>query len=180
MKTNLGKYLNSIVITKEKIRQAIQEKGILIDKTTYFELYPNLIKEIQVGTSDINIGKIIQTNENNTITIAHINLNNGNIIITENTQTGNIYRIPIKPNKLYISSKDENNELQCEGIFTISQFLDNQINETYIKNNYIIKYNSNYLRWEIINTDNNQVIDYSIDTYETPQNSIWNIIQIQE
>ena len=110
MKTNLGKYLNSIVITKEKIRQAIQEKGILIDKTTYFELYPNLIKEIQVGTSDINIGKIIQTNENNTITIAHVNLNNGNIIITENTQTGNISRIPTKPNKLYISSKDANNE----------------------------------------------------------------------
>ena len=53
----------------------------------------------------------IVLDENNTITIAHINLNNGNIIITENTQTGNIYRIPIKTNKLYISSKDENNEL---------------------------------------------------------------------
>lgn len=124
---------------------------------------------VSSGNGDSTIAQITNIDQDGTITTNALSYQNGNPVLTNNSQTVTAYTFNGVPITIQIILP--NNETY---IFQLENIHEKQYNRIWKNGTKKLYYNNAYNRWQIEDLNDNSLIDYTIETETQPFDSAWN------
>ena len=124
---------------------------------------------VSSGNGDSTIAQITNIDQDGTITTNALSYQNGNPVLTNNSQTVTAYTFTGVPIAIQIILP--NNETY---IFQLENIQAKQHNRIWKNGTKKLYYNNAYNRWQIEDLNYNSLIDYTIETETQPFDSAWN------